>query len=259
MLKIISSKFSNNFNLTNLKRLAIIPESLSFILLILAMASNIVVSDAFQIGPIEGKMLKDDILSIQIQPAVEKLWVNYSSPKSGGIEVHLYSNKTLGLSNFSLIYFIPRSEGTYDITIEFNSKSSWNCMVGVYTLNYTFYGKRPVMTSLGPFVQLIPPFKVNSKNRTDQITSYRIHIVLSVKKYEERSGMFLSFEFPTPVNTAIFMAISFSLAYVNAFLILDTYFRSRTEEVSRMRLALLCLMILASLFVLYYAYFFMKG
>ena len=147
VLKVISSKFFHNSNLTDLrKQLDLMLKLLLFIFLTLATTSNIVFSDIFQIGPINERMLKDDILSIEIRPVVENLRVNYSSSNSRGIEIHLYSNRTLGIYYFSEVYIIPRSEGTYDITVEFSSKSPWNCEIGVYTNNYTFYGKYPVLT-----------------------------------------------------------------------------------------------------------------
>ena len=258
VLKVISNKLFHSFNLTDLRKLDLMLKLLLSIFLTLAVTSNIVFSDIFQIGPISERMLKDDILSIEIRPVVENLRVNYSSSNSRGIEIHLYSNRTLGIYYFSEVYIIPRSEGTYDITVEFSSKSPWNCEIGVYTNNYTFYGKYPVLTSLGPFIQLTPPFGVDSKE-DNQTVSYRIRIILSVESYEKKPELFPSFKFPTPVNAALFILTSFILAYINAFFILDTYFKSKVEEVSRFRLALICLIILVSLFILYQLRFLMAG
>ena len=259
VLKVISNKLFHSFNLTDLRKLDLMLKLLLLTFLTLATTSNIVFSDIFQIGPINERMLKDDILFIEIRPVVENLWVNYSSSNSRGIEIHLYSNRTHGIHYFSEVYIIPRSEGTYDVTVEFSSESPWSCEIGVYTNNYTFYGKYPIVTSLrGPFIQLIPPFGVDSKE-DNQTVSYRIHIILSVESYEKKPGLFPSFKFPTPVNAALFTLTSFILAYINAFFILDTYFKSKVEEASRFRLALTCLIILVSLFILYQLRFLMAG
>lgn len=258
MLKLILGRFFHKRPPTNFgRRLAAMLRLLTFFLM-LASSAGTVLSDAFQIGPIYERMLKNDILSIEISPVVGNLWINYSSPGSRGIEVHLYSNRTIGAYNFSAVYVIPKSEGVYEMMIEFNSNFSWNCVVGVYSSNYTFYGKYPMLTSSGPFIHLLS-FGINSKNQTDRGFSYKIYIVLNVESFEREISIFPSFRFPAPVNAFIFILTNLFLAYVNVFFILDTYFKSRVSEVSKSRLAIICLMILVSLFISYQIYFLMKG
>ncbi len=215
---------------------------------------NPALSDAFK-WSMEERMLTDDTLAIEIRPAVENLWVNYSSPKSGGIRVAVFSNETRDIYRFSLVYVMPRTEGTYNIIVKFNSKGAWNCTVGVYTRNSEFYKESPIMTSSGPFILLSGPFGVT--NKSNQTASYEININLQVENKDSSSWFFI--KFPTPVNMALFAVVSFVIAYFNAFFLLDSYFKSKTEGLSKIRLALLCLMVLASIYVLYQIHVSMVG
>lgn len=211
-------------------------------------------SDAFQWN-FEESMLIDDTLAIEIRPAVENLRVNYSSPKSSGIRVALFSNETRDMYRFSLVYIMPRTEGTYNIIIKFNSKGAWNCTIGVYTRNSEFYKKSPIMTSSGPFIPLSGPFGVTASNY--QTADHEINIVLQVEG--ENSSNWFFIKFPTPVNMALFAIISFAVAYFNVFFLLDAYFKNKVEGLSKIRLALLVLMLLASIYVLYQIHVFMVG
>ncbi len=211
-------------------------------------------SDTFQ-WSMKERMLIDDTLAIEIRPAVENLRVNYSSPKSGGIWVAIFSNETRDIYRFSLVYVSPRTEGTYSIVIKFNSKDAWNCTVGVYTRKSEFYKKPPIMTSSGPFILLSGPFGVTAKS--NQTVDYEINLVLQVEG-EDSSGWFF-IKFPTPVNMTLFAIISLAVAYFNAFFLLDAYFKNKVEGLSKIRLALLILMLLASIYLLYQIHVFMVG
>ncbi|MBS7653994.1 hypothetical protein KEJ43_02845 [Candidatus Bathyarchaeota archaeon] len=254
----ILSKILRSYDFpTREKQLDLTLKFLNLLLLsnfMIATLLNPSLSDALQWN-MEESMLIDDTLAIEIRPAVENLWVNYSSPKSSGIRVAVFSNETRDMYRFSLVYVMPRTEGTYNIVVKFNSKGAWNCTVGVYTRKSEFYKKPPIMTSSGPYIPLSGPFGVTAKG--NQTAGYEINIVLQVEG-EDSSGWFF-IKFPTPVNMALFAIISFAVAYFNAFFFLDAYFKNKVEGLSKIRLALLVLMLLASIYFLYQIHVFMVG
>lgn len=195
----------------------------------------------------EFRILVDDTLAILIWPPVENLSVDCIPPRSGGFRV-LFSLKEERLEgNVSLVYMQPRNEGRYDLVVIFRSGVEWNGIIGVYTRDREFYGGigSVSITSQGYFITLSGPIKMPQGDWK---------IIITLYAQGGSSSTLFSLKFPTPVNMALFILFSGILAYFNAFFILDSYFKSKTEGVSRIRLIMVSLLIFVSALILYQAY-----
>ncbi|MEM2341200.1 MAG: hypothetical protein QXX94_00915 [Candidatus Bathyarchaeia archaeon] len=200
----------------------------------------------------EFRILVDDTLAILIWPPVENLSVDCIPPRSGGLRV-LFSFKEERLwGNVSLVYVQPRNEGIYNLLVNFRSSVEWSGIIGVYTSDREFYGGAGSVsaTPQGYFITLSGPIKMPQGD-------WKIIITLNVQGGS--SSTFFSLKFPTPVNMALFILFSGILAYFNAFFILDSYFKSKTEGVSKIRLIIVSLLIFVSAFILYQVYNVMVG
>jgi len=122
----------------------------------------------------------------------------------------------------------------------------------VYSRNYDFYsdyyGKRIEVSKF--FIKLQDPLSRN-------MGEWTINIMLIVERMAAPSSIFSSIKLPTPVNFAIFMAVLGLMMYMNSFLIIDTYFKSRREMISRSRWILVALVAFISILIAYQLYGFM--
>jgi len=196
-------------------------------------------------------MLMDDWLAIYIQPPVKDLKVDCNSTMRGGFRVSFSSEEIYMQQPASAVYLQPRSKGTYSILVSFTANFTWSATVGVYTFNREFYGRAmPVANTPSGYFVIFPKIEGGSEGNSSR--SYKINIFLS--SYEIASSDVFSIKLPTPVNMSLFILASAALTYVNVFLVVDLYFKSKIEGISKVRLILIGLSILASLLILHLFY-----
>jgi len=207
------------------------------------------------------EVLTGDTLAVFIWPPVDNLSVDCKPLKSGDFRILVSSREawyrgSQEIPLISLVYVQPRSGGTYVIQIFFSSNSRWNGTLGVYTSESEFYKGigSASLTSQGYFVTL---HTINISPRDNQTLSYKINI--NLKAHNTASSNILFINFPTPMNMALFVLISVAIAYVNAFFILDSFFKSKTEGTSKIRWVLVALLVLVSVYVLYQIYGLVSG
>jgi len=233
--------------------LALIP---TILLLIMTASAFCLFEEASTDFELTFNFLVNDTLAIYIEPPVESISVDCDSLKSNSFRVAFFSNETQYGKSLSLVYMMPRYEGEYVLLVSFSSSRGWNGTIGVYTSDSDFYrGVGSVTyTSQGYFVRL-HTIRVSPK---DNVTSdYKIKVVLQV--YNISSSLISIFNFPTPVNMGLFIAIGIAVVYFDAFFFIDLYFKSKREGVTRARWALAGLLILVSFFILYQVYIWVSG
>jgi hypothetical protein len=146
----------------------------------------------------------------------------------------------------TVIFVLPESEGRYNVTTTFQSNNVWNYTMGVYAqdlnLYLDWYGKT-VKTS-GYFVQLFGPYVLPSRNWT-------INILLFA---HSQSSSFFTIELPAPVNLAILLTAAGFIMYINAFLLIDTHFKSKKEIISNKRWFLIIIVAVISALAIYQLY-----
>lgn len=197
-----------------------------------------------------------DWLTIFIVPPVDNLWVKCNASRSSDFRISFSPKEIQYGREVSVIYVQLESEGIYSLSVSFQSNKLWNATIGVYTSDRDFYGKtKPAsITSQGYFVELYSVRMIPNENKT---ANYRLNMVLIAQK--TASSSFFNIKFPTPVNTALFVLVSAFLAYINLFFILDSYFKNKSEGVSKIRWILIALLILFSIYVLYQFYWMIVG
>lgn len=235
------------------------PNLLTFIMatfmLLMAASLNPILAVEFSFPNIE--ILVNDTLAVIIWPPVANLSVDCVSPNSNSFRVAFFSREVdSNRRETSIVYMQPRAGGRYDLLISFNSSTTWHGVIGVYTIDSSFYGRvgSPTVTSQGYFVVLK---EVEMPNENHQSLKYIIKITLQA--YNRDSLGIFSIRFPEPVNMVIFVLIGVAVAYFNVFFVLDSYFRSKSEGVSKIRWIIVGLLIAVSLYILYWLYNMMTG
>lgn len=233
--------------------------------ILLIMAFHFLLLDAsFLIG--EGnveryrlRMIENDFLTIYLSPPVENLSAKCTPITQNG--VYSLSIATRYLDPYvtsmreavSAVWIQPAKPGIYNLTIRFFSNQTWKYLLGVYSRNnYDFYrdyyGERIRVDKY--FIELQDPL---SRSRGE----WTISIMLRVETISAPPSIFSSIKLPTPVNLAIFMVVLGLMTYMNSFLIIDTYFKSRREMISRSRWILIALVAFISILISYQLYGFM--
>jgi hypothetical protein len=190
-------------------------------------------------------ILRNDVVTVYIQPIVEKLSVDVS-PISPNMQSRVYF--AVNESDSSIIQMQPQSEGTYNLTITFETNRTWSYTVGVYTETSSFYREygNHTHTISGTFVEFF--------NRKVEGSTGKATLVLILDSYSPDSSSLFNFSLPRSVNALIFIVVTLAIGYVNAFTLYDTYFRNKREGTSKKRWVLLILLIIVSVFVIYEVY-----
>jgi len=192
-------------------------------------------------------ILQGDILAIYVRPIAQDLVVQGSSPSSNNFTV----GWTPSEGRNTLVWMSPASPGIYNLTVSFRTEDPWDYTVGVFTSNKDFYKPASVDVTSGQpggyFVRLHPLITGSSPGN--------ITLTFILNCYGRTSGFFI-FSFPTELNGVVFLAAVICLGYVDAFSILDLYFKNKIEGSSKKRWFLTGLLILASLLGVYFMYSF---
>jgi len=197
---------------------------------------------------LELDLVEKDILAIYLSPGVENISVRCQPLRRGGSYDLSISTRYLSpyLEEASAVWVQPNLPGIYNLTINFVGNGSWKYVVGVYTGKQGFYeeyyGKR--INIQGSFVELQPALIRHPGNWT-------INAILKIHSLSPSSPYFV---LPTPVNSAMLIAVIGLIAYIDSFVLLDTYFKSKKESISNSRWILVGLMLLISAYAAYQIY-----
>ena len=193
-------------------------------------------------------LVERDVFAIYLSAHVENLTAQCQPLNRGGTFDLSISTRYLDLSlgEVSAVWIRLGEQGIYNFTVSFMSNRSWEYRLGVYTRNINFYkkyyGERILISD--SFIELQAPLTRHPGNWT-------INIIL---ESHSLSPSFSYITLPTPVNTALLVATFGLIAYVDSFLLVDTYFKSKKEIISNTRWVLVGLALLISLYIAYQVY-----
>jgi hypothetical protein len=197
-------------------------------------------------------IVENDQLRIYIKPVLEYVSIDCNPLDHGDISYAVYMNSTDELFGETTVFIIqPESYGIYNITINFQGNYKWNYIIGVYAQNFDFYLEfygQNIQTE-GYFAMLYGPYTRLSGNWT-------INILLNSRS---RSQSVFSIVLPTPANLILLLSTAGFIVYLNAFIILNTYFRSKKEIISNKRWLIIAIIALISIFVIYQLYIFVRA
>lgn len=199
-------------------------------------------------------LLEKDVLTIYLSPPAKNLSVRcVPLGRTGSFDLSIstkYMDPYIRLRReVSAVWVQPIESGIYNLTVSFVSNETWEYILGVYSRDFDFYrdyyGRRIKINNF--FIELQAPLSRHSGNWT-------INIIM---KTHSLSPSFSHITLPTPVNSAVLVAAVGFIAYVNSFIVLDTYFKSRKEIISYYRWAIVVIVLLISAYAAYQLYNFM--
>jgi len=178
-------------------------------------------------------VVERDVFAVYIRPvlgyvSVECKPLDYGNPFDLSVSSN-YTDPVFG--RITAIWMQPEAHGRFNLTIAFRSDEPWDYTLGVYPGEWSVSGTRL------------------SGNWT-------INVLLDSHGKPESSPPFFFFELPPPVNSLLLMTIAGAIAYLNVFLFLDTYFKSKKEIVSGKRWLFVSLVVVISGWAVYQFYSF---
>jgi hypothetical protein len=194
-------------------------------------------------------IMEFDQLWIFINPVLDYVSIDCKPIDHGDVSYAVRMNYTDQFFGETTAFVIqPESRGKYNITINFQGNFKWDYRIGVSAQNFDFYLEfygQNIQTE-GSFAMLYGPYTRLSGNWT-------INILLNSRS---RSQTVFTFVLPSPANLILLFSSAGFIIYINAFLILNTYFKSKKEIVSNKRWLVIVIIVLISAFVIYQLYTF---
>ncbi|MBO3769686.1 MAG: hypothetical protein QXS51_04030 [Thermoproteota archaeon] len=197
------------------------------------------------------KILEGDLFIAVFNPPVENIQVYVTTSGGRGYSYALLTNRSLAIPEVmgysSTVQLVSRDQAA-NVTVVFDSKNTTKVIYGVLTNNKTYYvqaSTRSYVFSEGilfifsPQVTM-PPGKSKITFNIDTVTI-------------RREGGF-QIRLP-PLATVIPALITILfLAYINAYVIIDTYYLSQKEELSIGRKASVVLLLIISAIAIYWLF-----
>lgn len=159
------------------------------------------------------------------------------------------TNGSFGGSLQSVVQVLPEDGGYYNLTVTFGSSKRWDYSFGVLTANYDWYANtytKVTRVQNGYYVEF-------QSGKNEPPGNYTINVVLFVKAINSRRTL-LDFHLPTSTGLVLLATVAAPLAYFNAFLLVDSYYRGKVEEVTRKRWVGVAAAIVLSALALYILY-----
>ncbi|NHV98264.1 MAG: hypothetical protein HA496_01300 [Thaumarchaeota archaeon] len=194
-------------------------------------------------------ILEGDIFIVTFSPPAENIQVYVKGSETKDFSLLVLTNSSLNIpiltGRASIVQLIPQSPVT-NLTVTFNSNTSLKIIYGILTGNYTYY--RQVSSeyytfSNGILVILQP-----------QITIPRgpSKITFILNRFGVKSSSGFPIELPPLATLIPFIAVVAILAYLNAYVLVDSYYLSKREELGRLRKIGIVLLIVLSALIIYW-------
>ncbi|MEM2940686.1 MAG: hypothetical protein QW304_03930 [Thermoproteota archaeon] len=195
------------------------------------------------------KILEGDIFVIALSPPVENIQVNVKTAEGKGYSSLVVTNGSLGIpvltGRVSLVQLIPDSPTT-NLTVTFNSNSTTRMLYGILTSNYSYYkqvSSDRYTFSNGIFVILPPQTEMASG-------ASKLTFILNRFSMQKEDGFRI--ELPPLAIVLPFASVAILLVYLNAYILVDTYYISVREELSRARKIGVAIFVGASILLIYW-------
>lgn len=196
-------------------------------------------------------ILEGDLFVVTFSPPVENIQVYVKGSEMKDFSLLVLTNSSLAIpvltGRISIVQLIPQSSLT-NLTMTFDSNMTVKMLYGILTNNYTYY--RQVSSEYYTFsngILVILQPRLTIPRGASKITFILNRI--SVKS----SGGFL-IELPPLATILPFAAAVAILAYLNAYVIVDSYYVSKREELSRSRKLGVALLIVLSALAIYWLF-----
>lgn len=194
-------------------------------------------------------VLERDLFIIALSPPVEDVQA-YVHPIGGkAFSLLVITNGSLGAPIFegrvSMVQLVPGPPLT-NITVTFNSNSTVNMIYGVLTNNYSYYeqvSSESYRFSNGIFVVLQP-------QATMPPGASKITFILNVFSIQTKDDFYI--DIPPLAKALPPLVAILLLVYLNAYIVVDSYYISIREELSTMRKLAIVLSIAISAFLVYW-------
>ncbi|MBO3800139.1 MAG: hypothetical protein FGF52_03705 [Candidatus Brockarchaeota archaeon] len=195
-------------------------------------------------------MIRGDLFILALSPPVDNIQVYVGTEKGGGYSYLVLTNRSLGIPDFpgrvTLIQLIPEDPLT-NMTAIFSSNTNVKILYGVLTTNYTYYkqvSSKYYAFSNGIFVVLPPLVEMPAGES-------KITFIINTFNLQKESGGF-RIELP-PLATAIPVIVTIAfLVYLSAYAIVDSYYISAREELSKARKLGIALLLILNALAIYW-------
>jgi len=195
-------------------------------------------------------ILEGDLFIVALSPPAENIQVHVKGDVVSSYSLLVLTNGSLGIPVFtgrvSMVQLIPESSLT-NLTVTFNSNTTIKMLYGILTDNYTYYkqiSSEYYTFSNGILVILQPQVAIPRG-------ASKITFILNRVRVRSSGGWF-PIELPPLATIIPFAAVVGILAYLNAYVIVDSYYVSKREELSRARKLGVVLLIGLSAFIIYW-------
>lgn len=196
-------------------------------------------------------ILEGDLLVLTLSPPVENIQVYARGAEMGEFSLLVLTNSSLAIpiltGRVSMVQIIPESTLT-NLTVTFDSNTTVKMLYGVLTNNYTYY--RRVSSDYYTFSNGI--LVILQPQMTIPRGASKITFILNRIKVKSSGGFLV--ELPPLATILPFAAAAVLLAYLNAFVIVDSYYISKREELSRARKLGVVLLIALSALAIYWLF-----
>lgn len=223
---------------------------LTWLLLAYAVASAIGDGDVAEYVLLNVNILEGDLLVMTLSPPVENLQVYVKGEKASSYSLLVLTNGSLRIpilaERVSIVQLIPESSMT-NLTVTFDSNSTVKMLYGILTNNYTYYKQvsSQYYTFRNGILVILQPQMVMPRGAS------KITFILNMVKRVRGSGEFFP-ELPPLATMLPFAAAVIPLVYLNAYIIVDSYYISKREELSRARKLGIVILIALSALVIYW-------
>ncbi len=199
------------------------------------------------------KLNHGDYVAIFITPPVYDLQASVLPYNlSETYDLHVIANYTqLNAGGSSLVVMIPSGPGAYNLSVSFISKVPFELQYGIVTQNYTSYvhlAQQAIPLATG--IYFLP---VVTESYGGNYTAYTFTSNVIELSDAKVTSAVLSFKFPSYASLTVFLVVSALLLYVDAFAINDTYWKEKSQEVSKKRWIAVGLLVAFTLIVIYWS------
>jgi hypothetical protein len=238
-----------------MRRLHTIRALASSVLLVVAVTSAIASTGVRNIGPIGPiPLLMNDVVYVFFSPPLNTTLASCFFSSGGQYRLLTSMNESitdvpvdLGGTQGTYVQLIPQSQGHFDLILNVTSQTPFNMLLGIITKDRSSFAPYKIHTVSGAyFVEIFTMRGLDAGN-------WLISLSFSLRTIEAAVPWF-DIPMPSSVGFLFLGAAIMCLAYPNAYLFTDFYYRSKKEEISIKGKIGVALFVIVSLLVIYWLY-----
>jgi hypothetical protein len=224
---------------------------LTWILLAYVVASGLGNGEVAEYDFPRVNILEGDLFLVMLSPPAENIQAYVRGSEMSDFSLLVLTNSSLAIpvltGRVSVVQLIPESTVT-NLTVTFDSNKTVKMLYGILTNNYTYY--RQVSSDYYTFSNGI--LVILQPQATIPRGASRITFILNRIKAKSSGGFLI--DLPPLAKMLPFAAAVAILVYLNAYVIVDSYYVSKREELSRSRKLGVALLIALSALAIYWLF-----